>query len=159
VTSRAHADGKLLDLYFNGEPSRRMKARERSLRAVAAHPGATKTESTRQMGTTVHFFPRFPFQDVAMGALPSQRVAYDANALSGDCFGSSGFVEGADDSVRVNSNTRSHGRDSARRLWEFSDKATGAWYCRNEISDQERQRLQVFRIELEGLCEWLFVGE
>jgi NAD(P)-dependent dehydrogenase (short-subunit alcohol dehydrogenase family) len=128
VPYKAYGDSKLANLLFTYELARRLKTRGASLRAIAAHPGMTKTELTRHTGPIMHFFENFLFQDAAMGALPTLRAACDPDAQSGDYFGPSGFIEGTGPPVKVKSNAMSHDQALAARLWAFSEQATGVSY-------------------------------
>jgi NAD(P)-dependent dehydrogenase (short-subunit alcohol dehydrogenase family) len=128
VAYKAYGDSKLANLLFTYELTRRLKERGATLRATAAHPGMTKTELTRHTGPIMHFFESFLFQDAPMGALPTLRAACDPAAQSGDYFGPSGFIEGTGPPVKVKSNAMSHDAALARRLWAFSEKATGVSY-------------------------------
>jgi hypothetical protein len=94
---------------------------------TAAHPGWTRTELQRHAGG-LKFLNYFFSQGPEMGALPTLRAAIDPEAKSGDYFGPAGFMEMQGYPVKVNSNGRSHDKESAQQLWELSEKMTEVSY-------------------------------
>jgi len=72
-------------------------------------------------------FLRFT-QPASMGVLPELRAAVDPEARGSDFFGPDGKREMNGYPVIVQSNAASHDKESARKLWEMSEKLTGVVY-------------------------------
>ena len=83
----AYGQSKLANLLFTYELQRRLAGHHDNTIAVAAHPGASSTELTRNIPTLMK--PLFAlagpllFQGAAMGALPTLRAATDPDELTG----------------------------------------------------------------------------
>ena len=123
-TNRAYGDSKLANLYFAYELARRLKDSGSTPLVTAAHPGWTGTDLQRHSGM-MGFLNTFFAQGVEVGALPTLRACFDADAEPGDYFGPSNFFEMHGTPVKVTSNDRSHDREAARELWERSEELTG----------------------------------
>jgi len=126
-TIQAYGDSKLANLYFAYELKRKLANDDNAPRVTAAHPGWTETELQRHSGA-LSFLNRFFAQGTDMGALPTLRAAIDDTAKSGDYFGPGRFFEMHGNPIQVKSNDRSHEQDTARKLWELSEKMTGIAY-------------------------------
>lgn len=126
-TSKAYGDSKIANLYFTYELAERLKDDPDAPIVTAAHPGWTRTDLQRHSGFFL-FLNNFFAQKVEVGTLPTLRAAVDPEARSGDYFGPSGFSEMRGTPVKVDSNARSHNRESARKLWELSEELTGVHY-------------------------------
>ncbi|OBJ78495.1 short-chain dehydrogenase, partial [Mycobacterium marseillense] len=94
----AYGQSKLANLLFTYELQRRLAATpDAKTIAVAAHPGGSNTELTRNMPAI--FRPAAAalgpvlFQSAAMGALPTLRAATDPDVQGGQYFGPDGFLE------------------------------------------------------------------
>ena len=126
----AYGQSKLANLLFTYELQRRLAPRGTTI-AVAAHPGGSRTELTRNLP------PRLArisgvieplFQDAAMGALPTLRAATDPGVLGGQYFGPDGFAEIQGHPKVVASSEKSHDTERQRRLWAVSEELTGVIY-------------------------------
>jgi hypothetical protein len=60
-----------------------------------------------------------------MGALPQIRASVDPHVKGGEFYGPNGFMELKGYPVKVQSNSRSHNTEDARKLWEVSERLTG----------------------------------
>src|SRR5271166_1455845 len=126
----AYGQAKLANLLFTYELQRRLAPRGTTI-AVAAHPGGSRTELTRNLPA---LFARVAplleplFQDAAMGALPTLRAATDPGVLGGQYFGPDGFAELRGHPKLVASSDKSHDVDVQRRLWAVSEELTGVVY-------------------------------
>jgi hypothetical protein len=100
--------------------------------ALAAHPGGSDTELTRNI-------PRLlkPVVDVVwstfsqsaeMGALPTVRAATDPSAQGGQYYGPNGLGEQRGYPKVVKSSKQSHDEAIQRRLWTVSEELTGVTY-------------------------------
>jgi NAD(P)-dependent dehydrogenase (short-subunit alcohol dehydrogenase family) len=124
--SRAGAYGraKLANLLFTYELQRRLEGTDTI--AVAAHPGSSRSELSRNVPRAVQMlFSALMMQDAEMGALPILRAATDPNVTGGEYYGPGGFMEMKGFPELVDSNRRSHDVDVARRLWDVSEELTG----------------------------------
>jgi NAD(P)-dependent dehydrogenase (short-subunit alcohol dehydrogenase family) len=126
---RAYGQAKLANLLFTYELQRRLRGT--STIAVAAHPGGSRTELSRNLPPVVAAASRLLeplFQGADMGALPTLRAATDPNVLGGQYYGPDGFAEQRGYPKVVASNDRSHDVEVQRRLWTVSEELTGVTY-------------------------------
>jgi NAD(P)-dependent dehydrogenase (short-subunit alcohol dehydrogenase family) len=121
---KAYGASKIANLYFTYELQRRLENGKTGVTVVTAHPGWTATELQRNSGTA-SFFNRFFAQGIDMGALPTLYGAVAEDVKSGDYYGPGGFMEMKGYPKKTASNTLSHDKDIARKLWEVSEKLTG----------------------------------
>jgi NAD(P)-dependent dehydrogenase (short-subunit alcohol dehydrogenase family) len=123
----AYGRSKLANLLFTYELQRRLRGRDTT--ALAAHPGTSSSELSRNVPRPVQLvFNRLEMQDAEMGALPTLRAATDPSALGGQYYGPGGFLEMRGHPKVVASNDRSHDTDVARRLWTVSEELTGVTF-------------------------------
>lgn len=125
--SQAYADSKLANLYFTYELAKKLNAIKKDIKITAAHPGWTKTDLQKHSWYMLMLNPLFS-QGLAHGVLPTLRAAFDPNAVSGNYFGPSRFFEMHGSPVLVKSNERSHDKETAKKLWEISEKLTNIKY-------------------------------
>ncbi|MDT5057953.1 MAG: hypothetical protein QOF66_6319 [Mycobacterium sp.] len=121
----AYGQAKLANLLFTYELQRRLTGANTI--AVAAHPGGSKTELTRNLPPLVAAATRLAeplFQSADMGALPTLRAATDPGVLGGQYFGPDGFAEQRGHPKVVASSVASHDTDAQRRLWAVSEELT-----------------------------------
>jgi NAD(P)-dependent dehydrogenase (short-subunit alcohol dehydrogenase family) len=128
----AYAQSKLANLMFTYEMQRRLAAAEAPTAALAAHPGSSSTELTRNipgvLQTAYAALGGLASQGAAMGALPTLRAATDPAASGGEYYGPGGWGQLKGYPVRVSSARRSHDEDAQRRLWAESEKLTGVTF-------------------------------
>ena len=129
----AYGQSKLANLLFTYELQRRLTAARASTIAVAAHPGASRTELTRTMAGWMRAAADVFNQDVEMGALPTLRAAVDPAATGGEYYGPGGWFELRGHPRRVGSSARSRDAQMQRRLWERSELLTGVTYSFTEL--------------------------
>jgi NAD(P)-dependent dehydrogenase (short-subunit alcohol dehydrogenase family) len=121
----AYGQAKLANLLFTYELQRRLQGTNTI--AVAAHPGGSRTELTRNLPPLVAAVTRLAeplFQSAEMGALPTLRAATDPGVLGGQYFGPDGFGEQRGYPKVVASREASHDTDAQRRLWAVSEELT-----------------------------------
>ena len=121
----AYGQSKLANLLFTYELQRRLTGTNTI--AVAAHPGGSRTELTRNLPPLVAAATRLAeplFQSAGMGALPTLRAATDPGVLGGQYFGPDGFGEQRGHPKVVASSVASHDTDAQRRLWAASQELT-----------------------------------
>jgi NAD(P)-dependent dehydrogenase (short-subunit alcohol dehydrogenase family) len=130
----AYGDSKIANLYFTYELDRRLKAGGTKVIATASHPGWTATELQRHTRATQLLNGIFA-QDISMGALPTLRAAYDANARGGEFYGPRGLMEFRGYPVEVVSNRLSQDHAIAARLWSVSQALTGVRFDAGRSAD------------------------
>jgi NAD(P)-dependent dehydrogenase (short-subunit alcohol dehydrogenase family) len=121
----AYGQSKLANLLFTYELQRRLTGTNTI--AVAAHPGGSRTELTRNLPPLVAAATRLAeplFQSAGMGALPTLRAATGPGVLGGQYFGPDGFGEQRGHPKVVASSVASHDTDAQRRLWAVSEELT-----------------------------------
>ena len=126
----AYGQAKLANLLFTYELQRRLSPHGTTI-AVAAHPGGSRTELTRNLPAVVGALTAVVeplFQGADMGALPTLRAATDPGVLGGQYYGPDGFAQQRGYPKLVGSNDRSHDVDVQRRLWAVSEELTGVVY-------------------------------
>jgi NAD(P)-dependent dehydrogenase (short-subunit alcohol dehydrogenase family) len=125
----AYGRSKLANLLFAYELQRRLEAAGAATQSLAAHPGTSRTELTRNLPPWMSLGARLmPMQPAPMGAVPMLRAATDPRAHGGEYYGPAGFAENAGPATRVRSSGRSHDHAAARRLWAESERLTGVVY-------------------------------
>jgi NAD(P)-dependent dehydrogenase (short-subunit alcohol dehydrogenase family) len=134
----AYGQSKLANLLFTYELQRRLgdqpgiNKSARSTIAVAAHPGSSHTELTRNLPRIIKpvadVFGPVLFQSAAMGALPTLRAATDPAVQGGQYYGPDGFGEQRGHPKVVNSSAQSHDENLQRRLWAVSEELTGVTF-------------------------------
>jgi NAD(P)-dependent dehydrogenase (short-subunit alcohol dehydrogenase family) len=127
---KAYGRSKLSNLLFTYELQRFFEKNKIDCMAIAAHPGVSDTN------LFVHAAPKWAMnllrplfllmiQPASMGVLPEIRAAVDPKAKGGEYYGPNGRREVKGYPVIVQSNAASHDKESARKLWEISEKLTG----------------------------------
>jgi NAD(P)-dependent dehydrogenase (short-subunit alcohol dehydrogenase family) len=122
---RAYGQSKLANLLFTYELQRRLQGTNTI--AVAAHPGGSRTELTRNLPPLVAAATRVLeplMQGADMGALPTLRAATDPGVLGGQYYGPDGFGEQRGYPKVVASSAASYDIDAQRRLWTVSEELT-----------------------------------
>jgi NAD(P)-dependent dehydrogenase (short-subunit alcohol dehydrogenase family) len=127
----AYAQSKLANILFTYELQRRLEAGNTDTIAVAAHPGAARTEHSPRhfrgvVSPRTRLFFSWLIQDEDAGALPTLRAATDPDVRGGEYYGPDGWGEFTGrHPVRVESVASSHDVESQRRLWRESERLTG----------------------------------
>lgn len=122
----AYGRSKLANLLFTFELQRRLERAGSRVRAVAAHPGWTRTDLQRH-ASAMDIFGGLT-QGPARGALPTLRAAVDPEARGGDYFGPRGLFELVGYPRRVGASSAARNEDDARRLWRISEEMTGVCF-------------------------------
>jgi NAD(P)-dependent dehydrogenase (short-subunit alcohol dehydrogenase family) len=128
----AYGQSKLANLLFTYELQQRLAAQGKNTIAVAAHPGGSNTELTRNLPAilkpAVAVFAPLIFQSAAMGALPTLRAATDPAVEGGQYYGPDGLGEQRGHPKLVQSSPQSHDEELQRRLWAVSEELTGVTF-------------------------------
>lgn len=126
---------KLANLLFTYELDRRFKARGLNMKAVACHPGATKSNllnaGPQMSNSRPALWLRLIYlgvQSTKMGALTEIYAAVGEDIKSGDFIGPSGFLESRGLPKKVESSLQSHDPEMAMKLWTLSEKLTGVQF-------------------------------
>jgi len=134
---RAYGQSKLANLLFTLELQRRADDARVDLVAVAAHPGYAATNlqfaGPRLSGSRFRervnaLLNRLVAQPDEMGALPTLYAATDPAVRGGDFVGPDGPFERSGHPQLVSMAKQALDRDTARRLWEVSERLTGVRY-------------------------------
>lgn len=125
---KAYGRSKLANLLFAYELQRFFEAKETDSKALAAHPGVSRTNLARYIDNKFWFkllmpFFRFFTQSQEKGALPQIRAAVDENVNGGEYFGPNKGMKGYP--VIVESNEPSKNKVDAKKLWGISENITG----------------------------------
>jgi NAD(P)-dependent dehydrogenase (short-subunit alcohol dehydrogenase family) len=126
----AYGQSKLANLLFTYELQRRLAPRGTTA-AVAAHPGGSRTELTRnvpRLVAAVNAVLEPLYQGADRGALPTLRAATDPGVHGGQYYGPGGIGELRGYPKVVPSSDQSHDVKLQRRLWEVSEDLTGVVY-------------------------------
>jgi NAD(P)-dependent dehydrogenase (short-subunit alcohol dehydrogenase family) len=127
-----YGQSKLANLLFTYELQRRLAAADARTAALAAHPGTSSTELTRNMPAALQMANRaigWTFtQSAQMGALPTLRAATDPAARGGEYYGPGGRFELKGYPRRVQSSARSYDGSTQRWLWQESERLTSVTY-------------------------------
>jgi NAD(P)-dependent dehydrogenase (short-subunit alcohol dehydrogenase family) len=124
---RAYAQSKLANLLFVRELARRLGARSEPIVAAGAHPGSTRTnlqQHSRLFTAVVKVFSQEP----PGGALPTLYAATAPGVRGGDYFGPGRLFEMMGPPRPARSTPASKNLDTAKRLWEVSERLTGVAY-------------------------------
>lgn len=127
----AYGQSKLANLMFTYELQRRLAPHGTTV-AVAAHPGISSTELTRNSPAAV----RLPItwlaplitQSAAMGALPTLRAATDPAVFGGQYYGPDGRLGAMGHPTLVTSSPESYDPAVQQRLWTVSEQLTGVTF-------------------------------
>jgi NAD(P)-dependent dehydrogenase (short-subunit alcohol dehydrogenase family) len=126
----AYGQSKLANLLFTYELQRRLAPRGTTA-ALAAHPGGSRTELTRnvpRLVAAVNAVLEPLYQGADRGALPTLRAATDPGVHGGQYYGPGGIGELRGYPKVVPSSDQSHDVKLQRRLWEVSEDLTGVVY-------------------------------
>lgn len=124
----AYAQSKLANLMFSFELARRLDAAGSPVRSLAAHPGYAATNVGSNTGT---WFDRlFGFGKKILQRTPergAESVLYAATTpgLRGGYIGPDGFLELYGSPHLSGCSARARDPETARRLWELSERVTG----------------------------------
>lgn len=124
---RAYFQSKLANLLFTAELQRRLEAAGAATVAVAAHPGASRTdlgsEGTSRSNTVMTRAVPALTQSAATGALPMLRALTDPDVVGGELYGPRFLTAGHP--VRETPSRRARRAEDARLLWDVSTRLTG----------------------------------
>ncbi|HUC05343.1 MAG TPA: oxidoreductase [Acidimicrobiales bacterium] len=132
-----YGTSKLANLLFTSELDRRVRREGATLRAVAAHPGWTRSNlagtgaalSGGPRARVAGAFGRHLGQATATGALPVLYAATARGVEGGAFYGPGGPGELKGPPVAVSASRRARRTDDAAALWERSEALTGVRYA------------------------------
>jgi NAD(P)-dependent dehydrogenase (short-subunit alcohol dehydrogenase family) len=128
---RAYGQSKLANLLFALELDRRLRARDSTVKSLAAHPGYAATNLQTAAAPLVDRLVMKVgnaaiAQSDEMGALPTLFAATQPGLQGGTYVGPDGPGEQRGYPTVVKPNRAARDEDVARRLWEVSEQLTGA---------------------------------
>ena len=131
----SYAQTKLANLLFAFELQRRVDKAGVKLASIAAHPGVAMTSiivngigggASNVVTRAINFFSPLYMHSEEQGALPTLYAATMPDAAPGGYYGPDGFREMTGFPMRVDCKPQAKDLASAARLWEISEKLTGA---------------------------------
>ncbi len=133
---KAYGRSKLANVLFTYELQRRLAAADAETIAVAAHPGQSRTDFTRDLNPVARFIygpharplTGWMLQDRAVGVLSEVRAAVDPDVQGAEYYGPSGPLQLTGHPVRNKSSRRSYDQALQQRLWHESERLTGVTY-------------------------------
>jgi len=140
----AYGQAKLANLMFTYELQRRLASHGTTV-AVAAHPGVSDTELSRNTPAAL----RVPLgllapllgQKAEMGALPTLRAATDPAVIGGQYYGPANRGQNRGYPKLVTSSPDSHDQAAQQRLWTVSEELTGVTFPWGEAVTLQRRDL------------------
>lgn len=125
-----YQQSKFANVLFGLELDRRLRAAGAPVKSVLAHPGYAATNlqnssPSRLMRAVMQIGNRLIAQSAAMGALDELYAAVSSSAEGGKVYGPDGFREVRGYPVEVEPDSAARNEDTARRLWDLSEKLTG----------------------------------
>lgn len=137
-----YSASKLANLLFAYELQRRLAAAGAATSSLAAHPGQSRTEFTRDLGAVQRLvysdraraLTGWAMQDRAIGVLGTVRAAVDPGAVGGEHYGPSGPLGLTGHPVPTASSARSRDAATQRRLWAASEELTGVRYPLGQLA-------------------------
>lgn len=124
---RPYFQSKLANILFAFELQRRLAGAGAPATALAAHPGASRTDLGYEGRGITNVVMRVAAptvtQSAAVGALPALRAATDPAARGGELYGPRWMTMGP--AVRETPSRAARSAGDARRLWEASERLTG----------------------------------
>src|ERR1700730_14852097 len=125
-----YQQSKFANVLFGLELDRRLRAAGAPVKSMLAHPGysATNLQSSGPRGplrVVMQIGNRVLAQSAAMGPLDELYAAVAPSAESGKVYGPGGFRELRGYPVESEPDSAARNEDTARRLWDLSEKLTG----------------------------------
>jgi NAD(P)-dependent dehydrogenase (short-subunit alcohol dehydrogenase family) len=131
-----YSRSKLANLMFAYGLQRRLATGHADTISLAAHPGQSRTEFTRDLNPLARFLysPRARWltglimQDKSIGVLSPARAATDPAAIGGEYYGPAGPFQLTGYPTAVHSNAQSTDPGAQDALWQASERLTGITY-------------------------------
>ncbi|NJN74040.1 MAG: SDR family oxidoreductase [Limnothrix sp. RL_2_0] len=129
-STAAYGQSKLACLMFADELDRKLKASDKNILSVAAHPGVAQTELSRHMPGFMVTLIRWtiaPFitHPVDEAALPTLLAALGSEVKGGDYFGPQGTAEMTGKPGIAVKADHAKDTDVTAKLWQVSEELTG----------------------------------
>ena len=130
---KAYGRSKLSNLLFTYELQRFFEKNKIKTISLAAHPGLSDTNLANHLIKKWYFRLFKPLLDkmsqpASMGALPQIRASVDPKAKPNEFYGPDGKRQMSGYPVVVEPKPRAFDKESARKLWEASEKLTSVIY-------------------------------
>ncbi|MDP4239082.1 MAG: oxidoreductase [Bacteroidota bacterium] len=131
--TKAYSRSKLSNLLFTYELQRFFEQHKIDAISLASHPGLSDTNLANHLVKKWYFRLLQPilfrmFQPPSMGALPEIRASVDPGASANEFYGPGGKRQMKGYPVTVHPKMKAHDKESARKLWEVSEKLTSVTY-------------------------------
>jgi NAD(P)-dependent dehydrogenase (short-subunit alcohol dehydrogenase family) len=137
----AYAQSKLANLLFTFELERKLRQHNTSAISVAAHPGYADTNlqfrGPEMSGSwlvkiAMKVANGLMAQPAHQGALPSLHALAFPNVKGGEYYGPDGFQEMRGFPIKVDCHANAKVEEDAQRLWEASERLTGAEFVSSQ---------------------------
>jgi NAD(P)-dependent dehydrogenase (short-subunit alcohol dehydrogenase family) len=130
---KAYGRSKLSNLLFTFELQRYFEKNKIDSIALAAHPGLSDTNLANHLVNKFLFKLLKPLlfkmgQSASQGALPEIRAAVDPNAKGSEFYGPDGKRGMKGYPIVVEPKNTAYDKESARKLWDASEKLTSVIY-------------------------------
>ena len=122
---REYGQSKLADLVFALELDRRLRAKGRDILSLAAHPGVSQTELTRNLGAIPAGISMMAPAD---GVAPALVAATSPDVAGGQYWGPDSPEEKSGKPGLAVVDFSAIGDGDAVRLWDWAERATGLRY-------------------------------
>lgn len=128
--TKAYSQGKLANMLFAFELSRKLEAAKSSTISLAAHPGLAKTNWESNLNGPMRIMAKLmsslTYQSAEMGSFSILFAAVDKTVKNGGYYGPENDSKGYPVETQPADNALN--TDDAQKLWELSEKLTGVQY-------------------------------
>lgn len=144
----AYAQSKLACLMFALELQRRSDDSDWGIQSIAVHPGVSRTDllpngsGERSVLGLLRRYLWFLFQPAEQGALPTLYAATSDNAKGGAYYGPHKLGETRGYPVEAKVPQRAMDEEVAGKLWEASERLTGALFSMSEVRSSKISALR-----------------
>lgn len=122
---REYGQSKLADLVFALELDRRLTATGHDILSLAAHPGVSRTDLTRNLGDVP---AGIEMMTPTEGVAPALVAATAPNVLGGQYWGPDGPEERSGNPALATVDAAARREGEAARLWDWAQQAAGVHY-------------------------------
>ena len=138
---KSYGQSKLANPLFTFEMQRRVDAAGLDIEVMAAHPGWTNTNLQDDTAWIRVFNPLFAMPP-EQGSLPSVYAAVADDARGGTYYGPDGWFEIRGYPAEAATTKSARDLDTAKRLWDLSEKLTGVVFDLSDVKPETRPRAQ-----------------
>ncbi|WP_373080392.1 oxidoreductase [Zhongshania sp.] len=130
--TKSYSQSKLACLMFAQELNQRLVAAGHDTRALAAHPGFSQSDLSRNLAAPIRFglsiIGRFIMQSAAAGAMPTLYAALGEDLRGGEAIGPAGLKEMKGPATVVQVRAEAQDETQRGRLWSLAEEFCGIRY-------------------------------